>query len=46
MLQGRQFQNGIPEFPIVKDTTPQTHAYTTSRTSNLGGTPHEKTDFL
>ena len=34
------------EFPIVKDTTPQTHAYITSRTSNLGGTPHEKTDFL
>lgn len=38
--------SGFTEFPIVKDTTPQTHAYTTSRTSNFGGTPHEKTDFL
>lgn len=34
------------EFPIVKDTTPQTHAYITSRTLNFGGTSHETTDFL
>ena len=33
-------------FPIVKDTTPQTHAYITSRTLNFGGTSHEKTYFL
>ena len=46
MYQEQPFQNGKAEFPIVKDTTPQTHAYTTSRTSNFGGTPHEKTDFL
>ena len=31
--------NGKPEFPIVKDTTPQTHAYITSRTSNFGVSP-------
>ena len=46
----KKYNPGYPivtrEFPIVKDTTPQTHAYTTSRTSNFGGTPHEKTDFL
>ena len=36
----------LPEFPIVKDTTPQTHAYITSRTLNFGGTSHETTDFL
>lgn len=29
-----------------KDTTPQTHAYITSRTLNFGGTSHETTDFL
>ena len=46
MYQEQPFQNGKAEFPIVKDTTPQTHAYITSRTSNFGGTPHEKTDFL
>ena len=46
MYQEQPFQNGKAEFHLVKDTTPQTHAYTTSRTSNLGGTPHEKTDFL
>ena len=40
------FPNGKPEFPIVKDTTPQTHAYITSRTLNFGGTSHETTDFL
>ena len=34
------------KFPIVKDTTPQTHAYITSRTLNFGGTSHETTDFL
>lgn len=31
-----------PEFPIVKDITPQTHAYITSRTSNFGGIPMKK----
>ena len=46
MFQGKQFQVGKMMFPTVKDTTPQTHAYITSRTSNFGGTPHEKTDFL
>ena len=42
----RLYQNGKREFPIVKDTTPQTHAYITSRTLNFGGTSHETTDFL
>ncbi len=36
------FPNGNEEFPIVKDTTPQIHAYTTSKTSNFGGTPYQK----
>ena len=35
----RQFPNGSKEFHLVKDTTPQTHAYTTSRTSHFGGIP-------
>ena len=34
------------KFPIVKDTTPQTHAYITSRTLNFGGTSHETTDLV
>lgn len=46
MYQEQPFQNGKAEFPIVKDTTPQTHAYITSRTLNFGGTSHETTDFL
>ncbi len=41
-----QCQNGKQEFLIVKDTTPQTHAYITFRTLNFGGTSHETTDFL
>ena len=40
------YRDGKAEFPIVKDTTPQTHAYITSRTLNFGGTSHETTDFL
>ena len=46
MLQDKQCLVGKMEFPIVKDTTPQTHAYITSRTLNFGGTSHETTDFL
>ena len=42
MYQEQPFQNGKAEFPIVKDTTPQTHAYITSRTSNFGGIPMKK----
>ena len=45
-LRAKQFPNGKQEFPIVKDTTPQTHAYTASQTPNFGGAPYEKTDFL
>ena len=40
------FWEGNQKFPIVKDTTPQTHAYITSRKLNFGGTSHETTDFL
>ena len=46
MYQEQPFQNGKAEFPIVKDTTSQTHAYITSRTLNFGGISHETTDFL
>ena len=46
MSQDKQCLVGKMEFPIVKDTTPQTHAYITSRTLNFGGTSHETTDFL
>ena len=41
-LESELSGSGIQEFPIVKDTTPQTHAYITSRTSNYGGIPHMK----
>lgn len=45
VFPSKLFLNGKVAFPIVKDTTPQTHAYTTSKT-NFGGTPYEKTNFL
>lgn len=42
----RTYRSGNEESPIVKDTTSQTHAYTTSRTANfVGSISYEKTDF-
>ena len=38
MYQEQPFQNGKAEFPIVKDTTPQTHAYITE--------PHRRSSEL
>ena len=46
MYQEQPFQNGKAEFPIVKGTTPQTHAYITSKQYNFGGNLYETPNIL